>query len=208
MSRLAELLSRHSAHLWVGSRRHFSGARLSTGRQELDRALGGGWPEGALVEILAAGPGLGCISLLLPALAALTRRGEILAWLPQDEPPYAPALLRAGIDPAHVVLLRAANLRERLWAAEHCLRSGVCSALLMEEPRRLSDPQLRRLKLAATAGNSRCFLLRADAAASLPSPAPIRLRFRGLSYRRERQLVWMKGGYPSGTMTLDLHADH
>lgn len=45
-----------------------------TGIPELDARLpGGGWPRGALVEILIAEDGIGECSLLLPALAALTR---------------------------------------------------------------------------------------------------------------------------------------
>ena len=56
--------------LWKG--RCPNGARrtLPSGHARLDERLpGGGWPVGALTEIITPHPGLGELSLLLPALA-------------------------------------------------------------------------------------------------------------------------------------------
>ena len=55
---------------------------VPTGYARLNRELpGGGWPAGALTEILCAGEGIGELQLVLPALAALSREGKRVAWL-------------------------------------------------------------------------------------------------------------------------------
>jgi hypothetical protein len=189
----------------VGARRKFVGPRLATGYTELDTMLNGGWPTGTLIELLADGPGLSRLSLILPALAALTREGRTLAWLHADTAPYAPALLQAGVDLSRVLVLDAVEQRERLWAAEHCLQDG--GAVVMEEPRRIADPMLRRLKLAADGGGSVLFLLRPSSAAAIPSPAALRIQLSARPYAWTRQVSLIKcgGTYPR-MLSLDLHA--
>ncbi len=205
MASLAELLSRHPAHLWVGARGRFVGPRLATSHASLDAHLEGGWPRGTLIELLADGPGLSRFSLILPALATLTREGRTLAWLHAGTPPYAPALLQAGVDLSRVLVLDSTQQRERLWAAEHCLQSG--GALVMEESRRIADAQLRRLKLAAADSDAVLFLLRPSAAAAFPSPAALRIQLSARPYARTRQVLLIKcgGAYPR-MLSLDLHA--
>lgn len=204
MASLAELLSRHPAHLWIGARRKFAGPRLATGHASLDALLDGGWPRGTLIELLADGPALGRFSLLLPALAALTREGRTLAWLHAGTPPYAPTLLQAGVDLSRVLVLDSTQQRERLWAAEHCLQSG--SALVMEESQRIADPLLRRLKLAAAGSGAVSFLLRPASAAAVPSPAALRIQLSARPYARTRQVSLLKGAGITRMLSLDLHA--
>ncbi len=73
---------------------------VPTGFADLDRELpGGGWPRGGLTELLPRRHGVGELSLLLPALARLSR--DELAWLVCIAPPYllyAPALQAGGVD--------------------------------------------------------------------------------------------------------------
>jgi protein ImuA len=206
MTSLADVLSRHPAHLWVGTRGRMEVARLSTGHAALDAALEGGWPRGTLIELLACGPGLGRLALLLPALAALSRDGHI-AWL--AEAPYAPALARAGVGLDHVLVVDTADKRRCLWAAERCLKSGACDALVMEEDGRLADPLLRRLKLAAAGNDAIAFLLRKSATAATASPAGLRLLVAGLPHSGTRRITVLKhGAAPARTIILDSHAGH
>jgi cell division inhibitor SulA/protein ImuA len=66
------------------------GAVLPSGFAALDAELpGGGWPQGSLVEILADGQGIGELSLLLPALKALTREGRGIVWILPGECPQS-----------------------------------------------------------------------------------------------------------------------
>ena len=103
---------------------------LPTGLAELDALLpGGGWPCGALSEILFEYDGLGELSLLMPALADLTRRQQRVVFVTPPYVPYAPALEEHGLDLRYVVQIEA-GASEGAWSAEQCLRSGACGAVL------------------------------------------------------------------------------
>lgn len=148
---------------------------LPSGHAALDRELpGGGWPAGALTEILCAGHGIGELQLVLPALAALSREGERIAWLAPPHLPYAPALAAAGLRLEALILVRAPGQRDALWAAEQILRAGACRGLLLWLPR-AGYGELRRLALAAEGGRTFCALFRPPQAAQESSPAPLRL---------------------------------
>ena len=154
---------------------------LATGFGELDRRLpGGGWPLGALVEILGDHQGIGELSLLLPALAALERRGRRPLWLCPPYIPYPPALKAAGMDPARGRVIHAPDAARCAWVMEQALRSGVCGAVLAWPPEDgqkggLDPARLRRLQLAAEAGGALAVLFRKAARGRNPSPAALRL---------------------------------
>ena len=182
---------------------------MSTGYRELDSAIGGGWPTGTLVEIMTFGGGLGRSSLLLPVLATLTQGGKAVAWLPaDDELPYAPALRQAGVDVSRILITKTQDHHQRLWGAEQCLRSGACGAVIFTETRTITDPMLRRLKLAAATGSAIMFVLRTENAADSPSPASVRLRVRGAAFAlHQREVSILKcGSHPPRSITLDLDA--
>ena len=159
---------------------------VPTGFAGLDRELpGGGWPTGALTEILCADEGIGELQLVLPALAALSRAGSRVAWLAPPHLPYAPALAAAGVRLEFLTVVRAPGRRDALWAAEQVLRAGACRALLAWLPR-TSYAELRRLAVAAEAGAAFTALFRPPQAARESSPAPLRL---GLEPDGERLAV-------------------
>lgn len=141
----------------------------------LDRELpGGGWPVGALSEILCPSEGIGELQLVLPALVALSCAGGRIAWLAPPYLPYAPALAAAGLRLEYLTVVRAPGRRDTLWAAEQMLRAGACKALLAWLPQ-ASYGELRRLALAAEAGAATVALFRPPQAAQESSPAPLRL---------------------------------
>ena len=71
---------------------------VPTGFAELDAALpGGGWPVGAITELMPETQGIGELSLLMPALAHLSRAGRYLAWIAPPCLPYPPALVQHGL---------------------------------------------------------------------------------------------------------------
>jgi hypothetical protein len=146
-----------------------------TGLAELDTRLpGGGWPRGALSEILIEHDGIGECSLLLPALAALTRAKQRVVFVAPPYIPYPPALAAAGIDLSYVVHIDA-NATDTHWTAEQCLRAGCCGAVLSWMP--TTDYQkLRRLQLAAETGAAIGFMFRPLAAARETSPAALRVQ--------------------------------
>jgi len=159
---------------------------VPTGFDLLDRELpGGGWPAGALTEILCADEGIGELQLVLPALAALSRAGSRVAWLAPPHLPYAPALAAAGVRLEFLTVIRAPGRRDALWAAEQVLRAGACRALLAWLPR-ANYAELKRLAVAAEAGRVFTALFRPPQAAGESSPAPLRL---GLEPDGERLAV-------------------
>jgi len=146
-----------------------------TGLAELDALLpGGGWPRGAVSEILLEHDGLGECRLLLPALAALTQARQRVALIAPPYVPYAPALAEAGVDLAQLVHIDA-QAADTHWTAEQCLRAGCCGAVLNWLPE-VDYRRLRRLQLAAESGGALCFVFRPAAAAREASPAALRLR--------------------------------
>jgi len=148
---------------------------LSTGLPGLDALLpGGGWPCGALTEILFACDGVGELSLLMPALAELTRRQQRVVFVAPPYIPYAPALEAHGLDLRHVVQIES-TVTQGAWSAEQCLRSGSCGAVL-GWLHQADYTQLRRLQLAAESGDALAFLFRPAQVAAKPSPAAVRLQ--------------------------------
>src|SRR5918997_4554345 len=147
MTALEDILRQHP--VWLGRAPQLAAPAVPTGFQALDSELpGGGWPRGALTEILGSQEGIGELALLLPALGALTWAGKRVIWLAPPHLPYAPALAAAGINLAQLAVVRAPGRRDALWAAEQVLRAGSCHALLAWFPAARYD-ELRRLAVAA-----------------------------------------------------------
>jgi hypothetical protein len=148
---------------------------IPTGFAALDALLpGGGWPRGALTEILPECEGIGELSLLAPALAWLSRQDLWIAFVAPPHLPYAPALATAGIDLARVVMIRPEKSSDILWAMEQALRSGSCSAVLAWLPF-LNERGARRLQLAAEAGGGWGVYFSPATPATALSPAALRL---------------------------------
>ena len=149
---------------------------VPTGFAQLDAALpGGGWPVGAITELMPEAQGIGELSLLMPALAQLCRAGRYLAWIAPPCLPYPPALVQRGLVLERVLLVQADDARSVLWATEQALRCPAIGAVLAW-PAALDDRRVRRLQLAAEAGGSCGLLYRPPAAAGQHSPAALRLK--------------------------------
>jgi hypothetical protein len=169
---LARLLE-HPA-IWRGR----SGARadtLATGYAALDDCLPGrGWPRSGLIEILVSRFGVGELHLLLPALAAVTRRADArwCVWISPPLEPYAPALVAHGVTLDRVLVVRAP---ESLWAFEQTLGSGAGDVALAWVARGPRTREIRRLQLAAERGRTLGVLFRPQRAARESSPAILRI---------------------------------
>ncbi len=173
---LQTLLARPDLWLGGGAENARGAAVLPSGLAALDALLpGGGFPLGAVTEILLPQEGIGELRLLVPALAAQSRQGRWIAWIDPPHVPYAPALAAMGVRLSRVLLVAAGTDRDRMWAAGQCLQSGACGAVLAW-PGECGDRELRRLQLAAGKGGGLGVLFRPDRAAARPSHAALRLR--------------------------------
>jgi protein ImuA len=174
---------------------------VDTGFTALSMQLpGGGWPTGAMTELLAQQPGIGEFRLLAPALAAVSARYVVMIEPPH--PPQALALASLGLAPENVIWIKSKHTAaDALWAAEQVLRSGSCGALMMWQAHARPE-SLRRLHLAAQAGETLCFMFRPAAAAQDASVAPLRLSLRPAAGGLDISFVKRRG--PSTDRTLFL----
>jgi hypothetical protein len=200
MGPLDQILARHP--VWRGRAPSSFSPGVSSGYPLLDKALpGGGWPTAALTEILCAQDGIGELQLILPALAALSWAGKRVVWLAPPHLPYAPALAAAGVDLAHLAVVRAPGRRDALWAAEQVLRSASCYALLGWF-RRAGYEELRRLAVAAEGSPALVALFRPREAAAETSPAALRL---ALEPGGTVRILKRRGAPAAGALHLPLH---
>jgi protein ImuA len=197
-----ELLQEHG--VWRGQGFAVAEETLPSGYAALDRELpGGGWPAGALTEILAGREGIGELSLLMPALARVSNSGKRIVWLAPPHVPYAPALAAAGIDLTQLAVISAPGRHEALWAAEQVLRSGACHALVAWF-RNARYAELRRLGVAAAASSACAVLVRPREALRESSPACLRLELDAAAGALLIHIVKRRGAPCAAPLTLPL----
>jgi cell division inhibitor SulA/protein ImuA len=177
-------------------------AAAPSGFAELDARLpGGGWPVGAIAELISDAPGIGELSLIVPVLSRLARAGRHIAWIAPPYLPYAPALAQRGLPLERVLLVQTHSLQESLWAMEQALRCPAVGAVL-GWPASIVDRNVRRLQLAAAAGGSLGILYRPPEAARESSPAALRLRLHAAPEGLAVEIHKSRGGNAGLTLQL------
>ncbi|GAB3094421.1 translesion DNA synthesis-associated protein ImuA [Lysobacter terrae] len=166
-----------------------------TGWPALDAALpAGGWPNAALSELLLPADGVGELQLLWPTLARLSlAKDAAIALIAPPYLPYPQAWHIAGVRLGALQVIRTKTPRDALWAAEQCLRSGACEAVLCW-PQQADDRALRRLQVAAETGQALGFAFRPLKAALNPSPAALRIAIEASP--RQLRVLKCRGGNP------------
>jgi hypothetical protein len=184
--KIARLLE-HPA-IWRG-RSAAQRSGLSTGFAALDAYLpDSGWPRTGLIEILVSRFGSGELTLLVPALATLTRvaAARWCVWVAPPLVPFAPALASCGVVLDRVAVVGGARQDARfrgdpgLWTFEQTLGSGACDAVL-GWVRQVKSRDIRRLQLAAERGRTLGVLFRPRRAAREASAAVLRLSVEPLA---------------------------
>jgi protein ImuA len=203
--KIARLLE-HPA-IWRG-RSAAQRARLPSGFAALDEHLpDNGWPRTGLIEILVPRFGSGELTVLMPALAALTRAGAArwCVWVAPPLVPFAPALASHGVALDRIAIVGGAHPLDHptkarspslmtcsarqdarfcrdpgMWAFEQALGSGACDAVLgwLRQPK---PRDIRRLQLAAERGRTLGVLFRPHRAARESSAALLRLKVEPLA---------------------------
>jgi cell division inhibitor SulA/protein ImuA len=191
--------------VWRGNVAAIARAVIATGFRELDRALpGGGWPVGALTEVLVDGYGIGELELLMPALAAVTKANPTqpkkwVAWIAPPFVPYAPALQQHGVDIDRLLMIHpTSGHKSRLWAIEQVVRSGSSVGVLAWVAA-AEDVMLRRLQLAAEDQGCWVVLFRPVDARRQRSPAALRIRLSHVEAPAAArvEIIKCRGGRPS-----------
>lgn len=173
-----------------------------SGFPELDANLpGGGWPIGAIAELMSDATGIGELSLLVPVLTRLARAGRYIACIAPPYLPYAPALAQRGLPLERLLLIQTRSLQESLWATEQALRCPAVGAVL-GWPAYIVDRNVRRLQLAAEAGGSLGILYRPPEAARESSPAALRLRLHAAPDGLAVEIQKSRGGAAGITLRV------
>lgn len=189
-------------NVWRAQSMRPASTSIPTGYAELDAALGGGWPQPALIEILTDVYGIGELQLVLPLLITLAKRPPqppLIFWINPPHTPNAVALAQHRLT-AHQWLLADTSERNALWATERAVRCGACSAVLAWLPA-VKSAELRRLKLATTTSSCTLILYRRRTEASQPSPASVRALLTPTKTGLHVELLKIQGRRP-GTVVL------
>jgi len=199
--------------VWRGNGASVARAVIPTGFPELDGHLpGGGWPLGAITEVFVDGYGIGELTLLMPALAALTKADPTkppkwVAWIAPPFVPYAPALQQHGVDIDRLLMVHpTSGHKSRQWAIGQVVRSGS-SAGVLAWVASAEDVILRRLQLAAEDQGCWVLLFRPANASQQRSPAALRIRLSRAPAATRVQIFKCRGGRPGVVDVANLALD-
>lgn len=192
----------HQGLIWYGNRNDKLEGRVPCGYSELDKALSGGFPGQGLFE-LKTPLGIGEVRLMLPYLRQKQSAGT-LVFIGSPTLLSAEFLLANNIELERVLVLPIYDADEALWAAEQCLKSGCCSAVLLWQ-NQLSVKQARRLLLASEQGESTLVLYRlAQKQASFSIPSTLSLSLKASDFGLKVKVDKQRGGQASSELTLNM----
>jgi len=174
---------------------------VSSGLDDLDRTIGGGWPLGAISEIVGARSS-GRTRVLLSTLATATREGQVVALVDALDRFDPRSAAEAGLDLSRVLWVRGAPLsvetarpavidhaiRQAVRAGDLIIRAGGFAVVALDlcdiPARRLQAlPSVTWLRL-AHANEGR------ETVALLGSEAPVGRSARGVSVQIEARPCW------------------
>ncbi len=162
--------------------------RLCFGVPAIDNGLPwGGLALGGVHEIIEAEDSAGggaALGFCAALLARLSAAGGTVLWCQRGSTAgrgelYAPGLAGFGLALDRLILVRARNDDDVLWAMQEGLRCGRLAAVV-GEPRKLGLSKARRLQLAAENRSVPGFLLRTPGARREPGIALTRWRLAAL----------------------------
>ena len=191
-SQVSNTLLSQLSHVWrAGELGSASTQTIGTGYNALSRVLpGGGWPCGAMTEILQSQPGRHEWGLLTPALGTLQAATAVGLIVLVGAPycPFGPALGARQLDMHRLLNINPVQYGQApndspamLWATREALQCADVCAVLAWLPNARSA-HLRRLQIAAQIHNKLLFVFRPLQAQHDSSPAPLRLRIAGVPY--------------------------
>ena len=209
MPQAVEQLLQHPAIWRVGQVSVATRTGIGSGFAQLDRELPeGGWPAGALTELLCDDQGIGEISLLSPALRRLTHEGRGIALIAPTHLPFSRAWEARGIRLEHLLIVEAQG-GDLQWSAEQALRSGSCGMVVVWGGGMTFDyGALRRLQLAAETGGTACVLYRPLRTQASPSAAPLRIALASGAGELLATIVKRRGATKSEAIRLGVFPAH
>lgn len=176
----------HLGHVWRATELGAGSVQtVDTSYAALNCVLpGGGWPCGAMTEVLQAQSGQYEWGLVAPALAVLQAASlkALVVLVGAPYCPFGPALGARQLNMQRLLNIKIApqnNGPAMLWATREALQCADVSAVLAWLPDARSA-HLRRLQIAAQTHDKLLFVFRPFKARHDASPAPLRLMLTGV----------------------------
>ncbi len=169
---------KNKGQIWAGDDWRLARIQSSpSGYTDLDSHLpGGGWPLGAVTELLTQYHGMGELRLLAPYLAKLGRQDQRWqVWINPPYQPHGPGLRHWHLNIEKILVCKASKQADLLWSIEQSMVTGGASVVLAWIDIALDKAQLRRMQLAAEKNNIPVFLLRPAKFKNAASIAALRL---------------------------------
>ncbi len=186
------LIDKHPG-IWRANRHPSGRDRFETGHTPLDNALNGGISTSGLVRICSASA-IGEVSVFSRVLQA-HRQHKLVMFINAPGRLQGDWLTQRQLCCEQVFQLSTPNDQEALWAAEQCLKSASCHAVLLWCSA-IHPKQARRLHVAATSNDALIFLYMPETAKHTALPVSLDLQLNpteeGLCVRIKKQL----GGWP------------
>ncbi|MCC5856193.1 MAG: hypothetical protein JJU10_11040 [Idiomarina sp.] len=166
--------------------------RVTTGSENLDLCLGGGWAKQRLHEIQTPRPFIGEVALCLPAIGESAQIQRPIFWIAPPALPYPQGLSQATSAEGQHIVLTPKHMADTLWAAEQILSSGVAGVVLLWASD-LSQAACRRLHLAAQSSHALTFVF---AGLQSDEARPYASRLRLTPGSSEVSVLKRAGGWP------------
>ncbi|MEZ9232012.1 translesion DNA synthesis-associated protein ImuA [Vibrio amylolyticus] len=196
-----ELIERLKSNqlLWQGSHTPTLGEFRSTGFDILDQKLEGGYPKHGVVEIQSLS-GIGELRLMFPHI----RQSDTNKLSVFIQPPgylCAEQLASEDVDQKNIVVIYPQTTQHALWAAEQCLKSGVCNHVFLWQSE-LEVHQARRLQVASEEGDCLQFIFRQQQQGQFSLPVSLSMTLSPHRHGVEVAITKRKGGWPQGNFVL------
>ncbi|ELV8622576.1 translesion DNA synthesis-associated protein ImuA [Vibrio vulnificus] len=175
----------------------------TSGIDELDKLLGGGFPQHGVVEMESA-LGIGELRLLANYLK---QQQDLIVLI------HPPAVLNAAFwrnmdfPLANCLVIHSVSTKEALWAAEQCLKSGVCRTVLLWQEE-MEIHQVKRLQVASEQGGCVLFMFRPYQSHRLSLPLSLSLRLSPTDRGIHVELLKRRGGWGQGAVDIDYHSQY
>jgi len=192
----------HSKHLiWRGSDTHNTAHTQPTGYTELDKQLGGGFPEHGVIEI-TSDLGIGELRLLTPYIKESSKE-KLSIFINPPAHLCSEYLIQQGIDLHHVIMIFPKTGNDALWAAEQSLKSGCCGSVTLWHPS-LEVHQARRLQVASKTGQCLHFLFKTEQRDQVSLPISLSMQLQpqvnGIKIVAHKR----KGGWLKSTFFINM----
>lgn len=200
----------HQGKIWSADQVKNVVETIDSGYQELNQHLNGGLPRQGVIEVQTIN-GIGELRLFLPYLLNLLQaelaqqqQSRQIVFIAPPAQVNALMLLQASIPLDNLLIISSQKPEESLWAAEQCLKSGCCFAVLLWQ-QLLAVHQVKRLKQAAMTGSAVQIIFRSPHSVDLALPVSLSVALEaqptGIKVKVKKQL----GGWPCKPFVVNMH---